>query len=83
MSTNTRTSINVHVNGGEITGAVEHQQHERSGGRYPVIGLELGGFSFTIYPGRDQAVEMADALYDLAVELRAGAERFAVQSLAD
>ena len=78
----TTTALGVHLHDGEITGEVDHQQHEHSGGLYPVVTMKLGGFEFTIFPGRDRAIEMANVLTLMAAELRDGADRF-VQALED
>ena len=79
----TSATIGIHLNAGEIVGEILHQKHEHSGGLYPVVNLGFGDFAFTVYPDRERAVELADVLTRMAEELRAGAESFAVQALAD
>ena len=79
----TTSSLGVHLHDGEITGEVDHQQHEHSGGLYPVVTMAFGGFAFTIFPGRNRAIEMADVLTRMAADLRNGADRFSVQALED
>jgi len=80
--TTSTTSLGVHLHDGDLAGEVDHQQHKHSNGLYPVVSLKLGGFEFTIYPGRDRAIEMANVLTLMAAELRDGADRF-VQALQD
>ena len=75
------THLGVHLHNGKIEGVIDHQSHKHSGGPYPVVTLEFGGFAFTLYPGRGRALELADVLISMAADLRAGAEIYTVSSL--
>jgi len=81
--TTTSAALGVHLHDAELVGTIQHQKHKHSGGLYPVVTLAFGNFEFTIFPGRDRAIEMADMLSLMSDQLRAGAEAFAVQALSD
>lgn len=81
--TPTSFGLGIHLRDGDLKGEVDHQEHKHSNGLYPVVGLEFGTLSVSLYPGRERAVELAAILEGMAAELRAGAERFAVNALQD
>jgi hypothetical protein len=83
MSTNASTTLSVHLHDGEIVGEVDHSEHEHSGGLYPVVKLNLGGFELTVFPGRKRAEELARTFESMASVLRTGAAHASVEALAD
>lgn len=61
----------IHLDGGPINGSVTTNEHEYSCGPYPVVKLQLGAFSFTVFPRAGERDKLADTLAEMAEALRA------------